>query len=94
MEIDQALLSKECPMTRAARIARSVALGIGIVPHAFLILALINFVYFTMVEGPARPGDPNIGAAILWGALLLNIPSAIAWLTFLAISCGRRDTAS
>jgi hypothetical protein len=74
-------------MSTAAGIARKFAIGLGIIPHILLALALLNLIVMRIIEGPppATGGGVNIGLAFLILAAMLNVPSAICWLIYVLL---------
>lgn len=50
------------------------------------VLSVISYIHFRSVSPPPVPGDPNIGAGLVFVAVLLNVFTALLWCVYALIS--------
>ena len=62
-----------------------IAIGLYVFPGSLFVLALANYVIFSILESGQPSGTANIGLAFLYMAAMINVPTLIAWL-FVGIS--------
>jgi hypothetical protein len=57
------------------------------------VLSVISYVHFRSISPPPFPGDPDIGAGIVFVAVLLNAFTALLWCVYALIGgIGKKGT--
>ena len=76
---------------------KKLAISLSIFPGMLFVIALLSYVICSIVERNLPPGGVDIGLGVLLLAALINIPTMVAWLVFLArkrgdgVQTGRGD---
>lgn len=63
---------------------KKIAIALTIFPGSLFVLALVSFIVCSIAELGLSSGSANIGLGLLFIALLINIPTFIAWVLYFA----------
>ncbi|MBT8044949.1 MAG: hypothetical protein KJO79_08355 [Verrucomicrobiae bacterium] len=73
---------------------KKLAIALTIFPGVLFVIALISYVICSIAERNLPPGGVNIGLSLLLLAALINIPTIVVWLIFLARQRGNGEQRS
>ena len=59
-----------------------------------LLAASANLFYFRVIDTSKGtfPGDPDIGAGLLYMAVIANVPTLLCWIVYWAMEVSKRKT--
>ena len=63
---------------------KKLAIALSIFPGALFVIALLSFVISSIAERNLPSGGVNIGLSLLLLSALINIPTIVVWVTFIA----------
>ena len=63
---------------------KKIAIALSIFPGSLFVIALVSFVVCSIVELGLAGGGANIGLGLLALAALINLPTFVVWIVYLA----------